>query len=188
MPLWMVSSAGIGIAHPLEPAAFQLALDAQAAVLHLDFHDDRGVRQARAARRARRPTWANPWSSDCSPVSTRSTFSSRSAAASASAMTNASASRERIVLDVNGAVGSAGQRLAQGLGHAGRAGGADDHFAAVLLLEAERLFERVRVRLVQLEGGILVAHPRLGVVQPKLPLAGDDLLDADSDFHSASPG
>ena len=51
MPLWIVSSAGQRQRHPLEPAAFELALHAQTPALSLsraglDFHDDRRVRHA----------------------------------------------------------------------------------------------------------------------------------------------
>ena len=49
--------------------------------------------------------------------------------------------------------------------------------------EAQRLFERVGVGLVQLEAGVLVADPGLLVVHAQLPLARHDLLDADGDFH-----
>ena len=69
-----------------------------------------------------------------------------------------------------------------------RAGPAEhDHdFAAVLLLEPQRLFERVGVRLVHLEAGVLIADPGLRVVEAGLPLAGGDLLDADGNFHAVS--
>ena len=62
---------------------------------------------------------------------------------------------------MDGAVGAAGERLADHLGGAGRAGRADDDLAAVLLLQPQRLFERVGVGLVQLEAGVLVADPGL---------------------------
>ena len=116
-------------------------------------------------------------------MSTRSNCSSCIAAASASATTNASAVAERVVLDVDRAVGAARQRLADDLRDARRPGRADDHLAAVLLLQPQRLFERVGVRLVHLEAGVLLADPGLGVVQARLPLAGGDLFDADGDFH-----
>src|SRR5262249_40741511 len=69
------------------------------------------------------------------------------------------------------------------LGDAGRPGRADDDLAAVLLLEAQRLFERVGVRLVHLEAGVAFANPRLAVVQARLPLARGHLFDADSYLH-----
>src|SRR6185436_19520221 len=84
------------------------------------------------------------------------------------------------------AIGAARQRLADHLGDARRPGRADDHFAAVLLLEPERLLERVGVGLVHLEAGVLVADPGFVVVEAGLPLAGGDLLDADGNFHSVS--
>ena len=138
-------------------------------------------RPSRSARMT--PTCAKPWSSDCSPVSTRSNCSSFIAAASAPLVTNASALASRIVFDVNRAIGAARQRLANHLRDARRPGRADDHFAAVLLLQPQRFLERVGVGLVHLEAGVLVANPGLVVVQAGLPLAGGHLLDADGDFH-----
>ena len=97
------------------------------------------------------PVCAEPWSSDCRPVSTRSNCSSPMAPASAAGDHERVGACQGVALDVDGAVGATRQRLAQHLGHARRAGRAHDHFAAVLLLEPQALFERVRVRLVHLE-------------------------------------
>ena len=105
-------------------------------------------------------------------MSIRSNCSSFIAAASASATTNASALARRIVLDVDGAIGAARERFADDLRHARRPGGTDDHLAAVLLLQPQRLFERVGVRLVHLEAGVLLADPGLVVVEARLPVAG----------------
>ena len=79
--------------------------------------------------------------------------------------------RQAIVFDVNGAIGAARQRLAQHLGHARGSGRADDHFPAVLLLQAQALFERVRVRLVHLVAGVLLADPACRLVDAGLPVA-----------------
>src|SRR4029077_14109729 len=92
--------------------------------------------------------------------------------------------RQRIVFDVDGAIGDARERFANYLGDARRPRGADDDLAAVLLLEAQRLLERVLIRLVHLEGAILLADPGLAVVETRLPLARRDLLDADGDLHA----
>ena len=104
--------------------------------------------------------------------------------ASASATVNASADRQRVRFDVDRAVRAARQRLANHLRRTRRARREDHHFAAVLLLEPQRLFQRVGVRLVQLEAGVLIANPGLRLVDPKLPLPGDDLFDADGDLHA----
>ena len=64
-----------------------------------------------------------------------------------------------------------------------RPGRNDDDLAAVLFLEPQRLLERVRVRLVQLPARVLITDPGLRVVDADLPLTGDDLFDADGDFH-----
>ena len=67
--------------------------------------------------------------------------------------------------------------------HARGAGRHDDHFPAVLLAQSQRFFERVRIRLVQFPAGVLVTHPRLGVVDSDLPFAGDNLFDTNGDKH-----
>ena len=91
MPLWIVSSAGSGIAihwnqppsssrltrrpRLLRPATSMMIVEC-------------GMPSRSASTT---PVWPCPWSSDWRPVSTRSNVSSAIAAASASAITNASA-------------------------------------------------------------------------------------------------
>ena len=118
----------------------------------------------------------------------RSNFSSCIAAASALDGHERIGARQPIVFDVDGAVGAARQRLADHLRDARRPGRADDHFAAVLLLQPQRLFERVGVGLVHLEAGVLIANPGLVVVETRLPLAGGHLLDADGYLHGRYSG
>ena len=89
------------------------------------------------------------------------------------------------MLDVNGAIGPAREGLPDHLCRACGTGRADDHLAAVLLLETQALLERVRVGLVHLEAGVALANPGFRVVQAGLPLARGDLLDADGDFHDS---
>ena len=93
---------------------------------------------------------------------------------------------QRIRLDVDGAIGAARQRLANHLADAGGAGRADDDLPTVLLLEPQRLFERIGIRLVELEAGVAVANPRAAIGDSQLPLTGDDLLDANRNFHDQS--
>ena len=95
---------------------------------------------------------------------------------------------ERLILDVNRAVGASRQRFPQHLRDARGPGGADDDLAAVLLLEAQGFLERVGVRLVELPARVLFANVRALRVQAGLPLAGRNLLDADSDFHGVARG
>ena len=132
------------------------------------------------------PVWAKPWSSDCRPVSTRSNASSRIAGASASATAQASAvaSASSSTWMARSAPRASASRSAWR--HAGGAGRADHHFAAVLLLEAQALFEGVGVGLVQLEGGVLVADPGPLVVDARLPVARRDLLEADGNLHGGT--
>ncbi len=70
-----------------------------------------------------------------------------------------------VFFDVDGAVGAFGQRLADGLRGARRAGAQRDDFAAVLLLQLQRLFERVGVGLVDLVGEIGFLDPFAGGVR-----------------------
>ena len=96
--------------------------------------------------------------------------------------------RQPIVLDVDGAVGAARERFADYLRDARRPRRAHHHFAAVLLLQPQRLFERIRVRLVHLEAGVGFTNPRFVVVEARLPFARRDLFDANGDLHGESGG
>ncbi len=62
-------------------------------------------------------------------------------------------------LDVNRAVRAFGQRFADGLRGALRTGAQHDHFAAVLFFQLQRLFERVGVRLIDLEAQVGFLDP-----------------------------
>ena len=84
---------------------------------------------------------------------------------------------------MDGAVGAARQRLAQDLRRTCGPGRAHDHLAAMLFAKPQRLLEGVGVGLVHLEAGVLLAHGAPRLVDPRLPLAGWDLLDADGNLH-----
>ena len=90
---------------------------------------------------------------------------------------------ERRVLDVDRAIRAARERLANHLLHARGPGRADHDLAAVLLAEPQALFERVGVGLVHLVRDVLLADPRLVVVQTRLPLARGHLFDTDGNLH-----
>ena len=111
--------------------------------------------------------------------------------ASASSRATPSASRvaEVVAVDVDGAIGALGQRFANRGADALRAGAEHDDFAAVLLLELQRLFERVGIRLVHGELDVGLFNPFAGGVDAHLRIALRDLFDGDDDFHlfSASP-
>ena len=92
--------------------------------------------------------------------------------------------RQAVRFHVHGTIGAPRQRFPDHLRRPRGSGRADDHLAAVLLLEAQRLLERIRVRLVELEAGVLVANPGPGVVDTELPLARHDLLDAHGYLHA----
>ena len=91
--------------------------------------------------------------------------------------------REAFVVDMDGAVGAARERFADDLRHPRRACRADHDLAAMLLLQAQGLFERIGVRFVHFESRILLANPGFRIVEAGLPLPGGDLLDADSNLH-----
>ena len=88
-----------------------------------------------------------------------------------------------IGLDVDRPVRAAGERLTDHLLHARGAGRTDHDFSTVLLAQPQCLFERVGVRLVHLVADVLLANPRLVVLEARLPLAGGHLFDADGDLH-----
>ena len=85
--------------------------------------------------------------------------------------------------DVDGAVGAFGQRFADGLRGARRAGAEGDHFAAVLLLELQGFFQGVGVRLVDLVGEIGFLDPLAGGGDAQLRIARGNLLDGNDNFH-----
>ena len=86
------------------------------------------------------------------------------------------------VFEVNGAIGTLGEGLAQDLLCASRAGGDDDNFTAVLFFLAECFLEGVGVGLVHLVGDIL-ADPGTGLVEFERCVFLRHLLHADQDFH-----
>ena len=88
-------------------------------------------------------------------------------------------------LDVNGAVGAFGQRLADGLRSARRPGAQRDHFAAVLLLQLQRLFERVSIRLIDLETEVALLNPAAARIDAKLRIADRNLLDGNDNLHGS---
>ena len=89
--------------------------------------------------------------------------------------------------DVDGAVGALGQSFADGLRRARRSGAQRDHFAAVLFLQLQRLFQRVRIRLVDLEAQIVLLNPAAVRVDAELRIAHRNLLDGDNYFHELQP-
>ena len=92
---------------------------------------------------------------------------------------------EAVALEMNGAVGSLGQRLAQHLLRARRAAGDDHHLATVLFFLAQRLFQGVGVGLIHFVGNIF-ANPRAALVQLERRVFLRDLLHADQDLHQGS--
>jgi len=90
---------------------------------------------------------------------------------------------KRVILDMDRPVRSTRERFPDDLLNTRRARGTHDDFSAVLLAQSQRLFQGVRVGLVQLVAGVLFANPRPRLVDAGLPLARRDLLDADGDLH-----
>ena len=80
-------------------------------------------------------------------------------------------------------IGATGERFANHLLHARGSGRTDDDFAAVLFAQPQPFFQRIGVGLVHFVADVLLADPRLVVVQTRLPLASRDLLDADGNLH-----
>ena len=160
MPLWIVSSAGSGSAtHWNQPPSSSRFTRSRAAV-DLHVHDDRRVRHAEplGEHDADLPEalivglQAGEHEVELLVLDCRGERVGDRRGVGRG---------QRVGLDVDRAIGAAGERLTNHLRRARRAGGADHDLAAVLLLEPQRLLERVRVGLVQLEAGVGVADPRL---------------------------
>jgi hypothetical protein len=90
---------------------------------------------------------------------------------------------DRRVADVHGAVGTHGQRLADGVGGRVRTDGQDGDRAAVRLLDRQRLLDGVLVHLVD---DVVGGGPDDRVVlrvQRALAAGIGDLLDQNDDLH-----
>ena len=97
--------------------------------------------------------------------------------------------RQFVALDMNRAVRPACQRFPDHLGHTRGTRRTHDHLTTVLLLQTQRFLQRVGVRLVHLEAGVLILHPHSGFVDAERPLPRHDLLDAHGYFHRpVTPG
>ncbi len=92
---------------------------------------------------------------------------------------------EIVIGDVNGAVSAFCESFLDGLLHTLWTHGKDDHFAAMLFLEAQRFFERVTVGLVHLEADVGLLDPVSSNRQRRV-LRGN-LLNADDDVHGTFP-
>ena len=164
MPLWIVSTAGSGIAthwnQPPSSSRFTRSVVASAC----DFHDDRRVRQAEPLgedHAGLREALVVGLQAGEDQVELLVLHRRRERVGDHERV----GAGERVVFDVDRAVGAAGERFAEHLRDARGPGRADDHFPAVLLLQPQRLFERVRVGLVHLVAGVLLANPGLRVVR-----------------------
>src|SRR5208282_4465965 len=89
--------------------------------------------------------------------------------------------REVVVGNVNAAIRALRQRLFNRLFNAFGTQGRRDHFPAVLLLQTERFFQRVGIRLVHLEADVRLIDPVPGDGQRRI--FGRHLLDAHDDVH-----
>ncbi len=92
-------------------------------------------------------------------------------------------SSQTIVFNMDSAIRTSSKRLTEYLCASRWSGRAHDNLAAMLLTQAKRLLERVGIRLVHLEACILLTNSTTCVIDPRLPLARRNLLDADGDVH-----
>ena len=91
--------------------------------------------------------------------------------------------RQPFVLHMNRPIRAARERLAKHLRRACGSRRAHHDLAAVLFAKAQGLLECVRVGLVHLEAGVLLANAPLRLIDPRLPFTGGDLFDANGDSH-----
>ena len=129
------------------------------------------------------PVWADPKSSDCSPVSTMSGFSFSMALRQGARDAESVERGEGRIVQMQRAVGALGQSFLDGLLGARRSERGEHHFAAVLFLQAQAFFEREDIRLVDFKTEVGFLHPGAGRVQPQHGVTGGNLLDANDDFH-----
>ena len=90
---------------------------------------------------------------------------------------------QRLVFDVDGAIGALGERFANGL-RGTRGSGAERHdLAAVLFLQLQGFFEGIGIGLVDFEAQVVFLDPMPAGVDSQLGVAHGNLLDSDDDFH-----
>ena len=165
MPLWIVSTAGSGIAtHWNQPPSSSRLTRSAAAPSTCDFHDDRGVRQAEplgqddAGLREALVVGLQPGQDE---VELLVLHRGRERVGDDERV----GARQAVVLDVNGAVGAAGQRFAQHLRDARRPAEQTTTSPPCFSFSRSALFERVGVGLVHLVAGVLLADPGPVVVE-----------------------
>jgi hypothetical protein len=85
--------------------------------------------------------------------------------------------------DVDRTVSALGQRFPNGLPGTLRSGAEHNHFAAVLFLEQQGRFQRVRVRLIDLKAEILFRKPLAARINVDAGIPHGNLLHRHYDFH-----
>ncbi len=142
----------------LEPAIFELAFHLDRAALYFHLHDDGGVRDAQQFGQH------DAGLAEAKVIRLQAGEDEiglfvLDAAARRLAMPSVSQRCEVVALDVDGAVGALGQRFANGLRAALRAGAERDNLAAMLLFQLQGLFECVGIGLVDLVAEIVFIDP-----------------------------
>ena len=169
--------------HVLKVAALQLALHPDATVAGFNLHDDGGVRPAQQlgqqhpGLRIAKVIRLQPGKDQVEGF-----FFDRLGQGARGVQGVKSC--EAIVFQMNGAVGSLGQRLAQHLLRPRRTGGDHHHLATIFFLLPHRLFQRIGVRLVHLIANIL-AEPGRALIQLQRRIFLRYLLHANQDLHAA---
>src|SRR5258707_568481 len=166
--------------YPLEPPGFELAFELHFRVLHVNLHDERGVRQIQQggekdARLAEAVIVALQAREDEIDLF----FGNRRGNDFCSAEWIELS--ENVVRDVDATIGALGESFLDGLLHAFGAERERDDFAAVLFLQAKRFFERVGVGLVHFEADVRLFDPVAG--DGERSVLGGNLFDADENVH-----
>src|SRR4030095_2410546 len=89
-----------------------------------------------------------------------------------------------VSFDVKCSICALGQCLADGLSRASRTRTEGNYFSSALLLQLQRFFERVSVRLVDFVAQVRTLNPLAGWVDAQLRVARGHLFDGDNNLHS----
>ncbi len=165
----------------LEEAGFQLALDLDAAIGFLDFHDDGGVRPAQQFRHNHAGLGVTVVVRLQAGEDEIELFIFNRGDESFGHIEGVQADKA-VIFQMNGAIRALGQPFPQHLLRTRGPGGDDYDFAGVLFFLAQSLFQGEGVRLIDFIGDV-VADPCAAFIEFERRVFLRDLLHADQNLH-----